>query len=133
VKASNSCARTLIFGSFSFIVFLSKFFFCSFSLFWLSVLLSFLDLIFYRPSFPPSFHPCFVPIFLAHVVSSLAYPNLLGTKKLGCCCCETCMPRWIYGHIRRDHVQNNDIYERLGVAPVLEMFVQHHLRWFRHI
>jgi hypothetical protein len=43
------------------------------------------------------------------------------------------MPRWIYGHIRRDHVQNNDIYERLGVAPVLEMFVQHHLRWFRHV
>jgi hypothetical protein len=24
---------------------------------------------------------------LAHVVSSLAYPNLLGTKRLGCCCC----------------------------------------------
>jgi hypothetical protein len=25
---------------------------------------------------------------LAHVVSSLAYPNLLGTKRLGCCCCN---------------------------------------------
>jgi hypothetical protein len=26
---------------------------------------------------------------LAHVVSSLAYPNLLGTKRLGCCgCCK---------------------------------------------
>jgi hypothetical protein len=24
---------------------------------------------------------------LAHVVSSLAYPNLLGIKRLGCCCC----------------------------------------------
>jgi hypothetical protein len=23
---------------------------------------------------------------LAHVVSSLGYPNLLGTKRLGCCC-----------------------------------------------
>jgi hypothetical protein len=23
--------------------------------------------------------------FLAHVVLFLAYPNLLGTKKLGCC------------------------------------------------
>jgi hypothetical protein len=23
--------------------------------------------------------------FSAHVVSSLAYPNLLGTKRLGCC------------------------------------------------
>jgi hypothetical protein len=26
---------------------------------------------------------------LAHVVSSLAYPNLLGNKMLGCCCCPT--------------------------------------------
>jgi hypothetical protein len=24
------------------------------------------------------------------VVSSLAYPNLLGTKRLGCCCCCCC-------------------------------------------
>jgi hypothetical protein len=28
----------------------------------------------------------FIPISLVHVVSSLAYPNLLGTKMLGCCC-----------------------------------------------
>jgi hypothetical protein len=27
-------------------------------------------------------------LFLAHVVSSLAYPNLSGTKRLGCCCCN---------------------------------------------
>jgi hypothetical protein len=25
---------------------------------------------------------------LTHVVSSLAYPNLLGTKRIGCCCCD---------------------------------------------
>jgi hypothetical protein len=25
---------------------------------------------------------CFIPVSLAHVVSSLAYPNLLGTKSL---------------------------------------------------
>jgi hypothetical protein len=37
--------------------------------------------------FPLSFSPLFCPCFLAHVVSSLAYPNLLGTKRLGCCCC----------------------------------------------
>jgi pentatricopeptide repeat protein len=29
----------------------------------------------------------FIPVFFAHVVSSLAYPNLLVNKKLGCCCC----------------------------------------------
>jgi hypothetical protein len=26
-------------------------------------------------------------LFLAHVVSSLAYPNLLRNKMLSCCCC----------------------------------------------
>jgi hypothetical protein len=28
-------------------------------------------------------------LFLAHVVSSLAYPNLLRTKRLNCCYCIT--------------------------------------------
>jgi hypothetical protein len=35
------------------------------------------------------FRSCFVLFFLVHVVSSLAYPNLLRTKILGCCCCDT--------------------------------------------
>jgi hypothetical protein len=43
---------------------------------------------------------------------------------------EMCMPRWIYGHTRRDWVWNDDIRERLGVAPVEEKLVQHRLRWF---
>jgi hypothetical protein len=35
-------------------------------------------------------HVKFCPCFLAHEVSSLAYPNFLGTKRLGgCCCCVT--------------------------------------------
>jgi hypothetical protein len=34
--------------------------------------------------FPLLFRHCFIPVSLAHVVSSLAYPNLLGTKRLGC-------------------------------------------------
>jgi hypothetical protein len=37
--------------------------------------------------FPLLFRHCFIPVFLAHVVSSLAYPDLLGTKMLGCWCC----------------------------------------------
>jgi hypothetical protein len=36
--------------------------------------------------FPLLFRHSFIPISLAHVVSSLAYPNLLGTKRLGCGC-----------------------------------------------
>jgi hypothetical protein len=34
--------------------------------------------------FPLLFRHCFIPVSLAHVVSSLAYPNLLETKRLGC-------------------------------------------------
>jgi hypothetical protein len=43
------------------------------------------------------------------------------------------MLRWICGHTRRDRVQNDDIRERLGVAPVEEKLVQHRLRWFGHM
>jgi hypothetical protein len=42
--------------------------------------------------FPLLFRHCFIPISLTHVVSSLAYPNLLGTKRLGCYCC--CWQHW---------------------------------------
>jgi hypothetical protein len=38
------------------------------------------------------------------------------------------MLRWICGHTRRDRVQNDDIHERLGVAPVEEELMQHRLR-----
>jgi len=43
------------------------------------------------------------------------------------------MLRWMCGHTRRDCVRNDDIRERLGVAPVEEKLVQHRLRWFGHI
>jgi hypothetical protein len=48
--------------------------------------------------FPLLFRHCFIPVSLAHVVSSLAYPNLLGTKMLGLLFvvvnkCSMCNPR----------------------------------------
>jgi hypothetical protein len=43
------------------------------------------------------------------------------------------MLRWICGYTRRDQVRNDDIRERLGVAPVGEKLMQHHLRWFGHM
>jgi hypothetical protein len=46
---------------------------------------------------------------------------------------EMCMLRWICGHTRIDRVRNDDIRERLGVAPVEEKLVQHRLRWFGHM
>jgi hypothetical protein len=46
---------------------------------------------------------------------------------------EMRMIQRIYGHIRRDRVRNDDIRERLGVAPVEEKLMQHCLRWFGHI
>jgi hypothetical protein len=46
---------------------------------------------------------------------------------------EMLMLRWICGHTRKDRVRNDDICERLGVAPVEEKLVQHRLRWFGHM
>ena len=43
------------------------------------------------------------------------------------------MLRWIWGHTRKDRVQNDDIRERLGVAPIEEKLVQHRLKWFGHV
>ena len=41
--------------------------------------------------------------------------------------------RWICGHTRIDRVRNDDIRDRLGVAPIEEKLVQHRLRWFGHV
>ena len=46
---------------------------------------------------------------------------------------EMRMLRWICGHTRRDRIRNDDIRERVGVAPIEEKLVQHRLRWFGHI
>ena len=46
---------------------------------------------------------------------------------------EIRMLRWICGHTRRDRVRNDDIRDRLGVAPIEEKFVQHQLRLFGHV
>ena len=43
------------------------------------------------------------------------------------------MLRWICGHTRRDRVRNDDIRDRLGVAPIEEKLAQHRLRWFGHV
>ena len=46
---------------------------------------------------------------------------------------EMHMLRWICGHTRRDRLWNDDIRDRLGVAPIEEKLVQHRLRWFGHV
>ena len=46
---------------------------------------------------------------------------------------EMYMLRWICGHTRMDRVQNDDIRDRLEVAPIEEKHVQHRLRWFGHV
>ena len=43
------------------------------------------------------------------------------------------MLRWICGHTRRNRVRNDDIRDRLWVAPIEEKLVQHRLRWFGHV
>jgi hypothetical protein len=46
---------------------------------------------------------------------------------------EMRMLRWMYGQTRRDRVQNDDVQDRVGVAPIAEKLVQRRLRWFGHI
>jgi hypothetical protein len=43
------------------------------------------------------------------------------------------MLRWICGYTRMDRVRNDDIRDRLRVAPIEEKLVQHRLRWFSHV
>ena len=43
------------------------------------------------------------------------------------------MLRWICGHTRRDRARNDDIRDRLEIAPIEEKFVQHRLRWSGHV
>jgi hypothetical protein len=91
--SSNSCARTLIFGSFYFIAFLSKF--LSFFLFnrHFSFLLVFDCLFsFFRFGFlsPFVFSPFFalvLPLFFSSCCFISSLPQL-ATKRLGCCCCR---------------------------------------------
>jgi hypothetical protein len=65
VEASNSCP-------FSF--FCGVVFYCIFSFFQFGFFIAL--------QFPFSFSPFFCLCFLAHMVSSLAYPNLFGTRRL---------------------------------------------------
>jgi hypothetical protein len=44
-----------------------------------------------------------------------------------------CMLCWICGHTRLDRVRNDDIHDRLGVAPIEEKLIQHRLKWFEHV
>jgi hypothetical protein len=46
---------------------------------------------------------------------------------------EMRMLRWICGHTRKDRIRNDDIRDKLGVAPIQEKLVQYRLRWFGHI
>jgi hypothetical protein len=44
--------------------------------------------------------------------------------------CECCIG---YAATRRDQIRNDDIWDKLGVTPIQEKLVEHHLRWFDHI
>ena len=46
---------------------------------------------------------------------------------------ETKMLRWISGVTRFDHVRNDDIRQRYGVAPITEKLREARLRWYGHV
>jgi hypothetical protein len=43
------------------------------------------------------------------------------------------MLHWCCGHTRRDRVRNDNIQDRVRVAPIEEKLIQHRLRWFGHV
>jgi hypothetical protein len=111
VKTSNSCVGSLIFGSF-FLLSSVKVFPRLFSL-------SFFGLAFYclfcfcRLSFFLLFLHYFIYISLAHVISSLTYLNLIGIKRLGCCCVEVVLGiGWRCSNAIRDPCSKSRRYTR---------------------
>jgi hypothetical protein len=46
---------------------------------------------------------------------------------------EMRMLRWFCEHTRRDRFRNEEIRDRVGVAPIEEKLIQHRLRWFGHV
>jgi hypothetical protein len=46
---------------------------------------------------------------------------------------EMRMLRWFCGHTRRDRIRNDDIRDKVGVAPIEEKLVQHRLRCYGHV
>lgn len=46
---------------------------------------------------------------------------------------EMRMLRWMCGYTRRDRIRNDDIREKIGVAPIEEKIIQHRLRWYGHV
>jgi hypothetical protein len=42
------------------------------------------------------------------------------------------MLQWICGHTRRGQVRNDDIHDKLEIAPIQEKLLQH-IKWFGHI
>jgi hypothetical protein len=46
---------------------------------------------------------------------------------------EMCMLHWICGRTRKNRIKNDDIRDKLVVAPIQEKLVQHIFRWFGHI
>ena len=46
---------------------------------------------------------------------------------------EMRMLRWMCGHILMDRIRNQEITEKLGVAPISEKMRKNRLRWFGHV
>ncbi|XP_070014029.1 uncharacterized protein [Nicotiana sylvestris] len=46
---------------------------------------------------------------------------------------EMRMMRWMCGHTRMDKIRNEDIREKVGVAPMEDKMREARLRWFEHI
>lgn len=43
------------------------------------------------------------------------------------------MLRWTTGMTRHDHIRNEDIDDRFGIASIAEKLLETHFRWYGHV
>ncbi|PVH31462.1 hypothetical protein PAHAL_9G150900 [Panicum hallii] len=55
----------------------------------------------------------------------------LKWRQASCILCDKKVPQRLKG--KRDRVRNEEIRDRVGVAPIEEKVIQHRLRWFGHV
>ena len=46
---------------------------------------------------------------------------------------EMRMLRWINGNTRKDRIRNEEIYLKIGVAPIDEKMIESNLKWLGHV
>jgi len=75
-----------------------------------------------------NFYQTAVRLVMLYVIECWAVKNQYKNKLS---VAEMRMLRWMCGMTRRDRIRNDNIRERVAVAPIVGKMVETRLRWFR--